>query len=42
MMGFASCRWQTQAQMDGTTMTIEKDGMGSGEPEQLRPARMKI
>jgi PilZ domain len=42
MMGLASCRWQAQAQMDGTTMTIEKDGMGSGEPEQLRPARMQI
>ena len=23
-------------------MTIEKDGMGGGEPEQLRPARMQI
>jgi hypothetical protein len=26
----------------GTTMTIEKNGSGKGEPEQLRPARMQI
>jgi len=28
--------------MDGTKMTIEKNGLGGGEPEQLRPARMQI